>query len=51
LPFNWSDKDKEREVSVKVIPSKHDQNYADDFDWSASGISLDQMGTVIVYNR
>jgi hypothetical protein len=50
LPFHWSDREAEKLVSVRVIPSKNDKDYSEDFDWS-SGITLQDCGSIIVCNR
>jgi len=50
LPFHWSDRESEKFVCVRIIPSKNDKDYTEDFDWS-SGITLQDCGSIIVCNR
>lgn len=51
LQFHWSDKDKKKQVALRVIPSKHDRHHSEDLDWSPNGVELDEVGTLIVSNR
>jgi hypothetical protein len=51
LPFNWSEKDSEKLVCVRVIPNKNDRDANVDFDWSVGMELQDQCGSLTVQNR
>ena len=50
MPFHWNEKDMEKKVCVRIIPSKTDNDCSDDFDWSI-GFTLSDAGTITLHNR
>jgi hypothetical protein len=48
IPFHWHDKDQDKMVAVRVMPDN--DLSAGKYNWS-SGIRLDQVGSLVVYNR
>lgn len=50
MPFHWNEKDNEKKVCVRIIPSKTDSDCSTDFDWSI-GFTLSDAGTITLHNR
>ena len=50
MPFHWNEKDSEKKVCVRIIPSKTDSDCSDDFDWSI-GFTLSDAGSMTLHNR